>query len=44
MSKGYKVLRIKGNKYDEIPSIERIKEEVNYLLDNHSIGYIDMNN
>ena len=44
ISQGYKVLRIKGNKNDEIPSIERLKEEVDYLLDNHSIGYIDMNN
>lgn len=44
MSKGYKILRILGNKKEEIPSAERLKEEVDYLLDNHSIGYIDMNN
>lgn len=44
ISKGYKVLRVKGNKYDELPTIERLKEEVDYLLDGHSIGYIDMNN
>lgn len=44
ISKGYKVLRIKGNKNDELPSIEKIKEEINYLLDDNSIGYIDMNN
>ena len=44
ISQGYKVLRIKGNKNDDIPSIQRLKEEVDYLLDNHSIGYIDMNN
>lgn len=44
ISQGYKVLRIKGNKNDDMPSIERLKEEVDYFLDNHSIGYIDMNN
>lgn len=44
ISKGYKILRIKGNKYDKLPSIERLKEEVEYLLDNRSIGFIDMNN
>lgn len=44
ISKGYKVLRIKGNIYDELPTIERLKEEIDYLIDGHSLGYIDMNN
>lgn len=44
IAQGYKVLRVKGNKNDELPTIERLKEEVDYLLDGHSIGYIDMNN
>lgn len=44
VSKGYKVLRIKGNKYDSLPSIEKIKEKIDYLLNGHSIAYIDMNN
>lgn len=44
IAKGYKILRIKGNKNDEIPSIFRLKEEVDYILNNHDIGYIDMNN
>ena len=44
ISKGYKVLRIKGNKYDELPTIERLKEEIDYLINGHSLGYIDMNN
>lgn len=44
MSKGYKVLRILGDKNDDLPSIGRLKEEVEYLLNGHNIGYIDMNN
>lgn len=43
IKKGYKVLRIKGNKYDEIPSKEQIKNAVDYLVHNHSLTYIDMN-
>ena len=43
ISLGYRVLRIKGNKHDDLPSLERLKEEVDYLLDGHSLGYIDMN-
>lgn len=44
ISQGYKVLRILANSQDILPTKERIKEEVDYLLDNHSLGYIDMNN
>lgn len=44
VSKGYKVLRILGNKKDELPSIDRIKNEIKYLLEDHNIGYINMNN
>lgn len=44
ISQGYKVLRILGNIKDEIPSKERIKEEIDYILNGHDIGYIDMNN
>lgn len=44
ISQGYKVLRILANSRDTLPTKERIKEEVDYLLDNHSLGYIDMNN
>lgn len=43
ISLGYKILRIKGNKHDDLPSHKRLKEEVDYLLEGHSIGYIDMN-
>lgn len=43
ISKGYKVLRILADARDNLPSIERLKEEVDYLLDGHDLGYIDMN-
>lgn len=43
ISKGYKVLRILGNTKNELPTLERLKAEVDYLLDNHNLGYIDMN-
>lgn len=43
MSLGYKVIRILGNQKNTLPTIERLKEEVNYILSGHSIGYIDMN-
>ena len=43
ISLGYKVMRIIGNSKDELPSLERIKEEIDYLRDNHNLGYIDMN-
>lgn len=44
ISQGYKVLRILGNVKDELPSIDRLREEVEYLINGHNIGYIDMNN
>ena len=44
ISLGYKVLRIKTNKNDDLPTINQLKNEVDYLMDGHSIGYIDMNN
>ena len=44
VSLGYKILRIKGNEKDELPSIERIKREIDTLIDGHSIRWIDMNN
>lgn len=44
ISQGYKVIRILGNNRNTLPTLERLKEEVDYVLDNHSLGYIDMNN
>lgn len=44
ISLGYKVMRIKGGYKDKMPTKERIKEEIDYLRDNHDLGYIDMNN
>lgn len=44
ISLGYKVVRILGNTKNQLPTIERLKEEIDYVLDNHSLGYIDMNN
>lgn len=44
MSLGYKVIRILGNSKDEIPKMERLKQEVDYILKGNNIGYIDMNN
>lgn len=44
INQGYKVLRILGDKKDSIPTIERLQQEIDYLLAGHSIGYIDMMN
>ena len=44
MSLGYKVIRILGNSKDEIPKMERLQQEVDYILKGNNIGYIDMNN
>lgn len=41
---GYKVIRVLGNAKDTLPSLERLKEEVDYILAGHDLGYIDMNN
>lgn len=43
ISKGYKVIRILGNSRDTLPTAERLKEEVEYILNGHNLGYIDMN-
>ena len=42
ISKGYKVLRILGNEKDELPKEERIKEEIEYILNGRNFGFIDM--
>lgn len=44
IAQGYKVIRILGNNRNTLPTLDRLKEEVDYVLDNHSLGYIDMNN
>lgn len=44
IEQGYKIIRVKGNQKEELPTKERIKEEVDYILNGHSLGYIDMNN
>lgn len=41
---GYKVLRIKGNNKDDIPSKEEIDIAVSVLLDGEDMIYINMNN
>lgn len=44
IANGYKVIRVLGNAKDTLPSRERLKEEVDYILAGHDLGYIDMNN
>ena len=42
--KGYRIIRIKANKKDDIPTKEQIKEAVDYLVKgNHHLTFIDMN-
>lgn len=44
MNNGYKIIRIKGNNADVMPSKEQIQQAVDYLVrDNHHITFIDMN-
>lgn len=43
ISQGYKILRIKGNNRNSLPSIEDIVDAVNLLLEGHNLTYIDMN-
>ena len=44
LDRGYRIIRIKANKKDDIPTKEQIKEAVDYLVKgNHSLTYIDMN-
>lgn len=45
MDKGYRIIRIKGNNQDALPSNEQIINAVDYLVkDNHHLVFIDMNN
>ena len=44
MNMGYRVVRIKANCVDTMPTMEQIKNAVDYLVkDNHHIVFIDMN-
>lgn len=44
MNEGYKIVRVKGNNSDTMPSQRQIQEAVDYLVkDNHHIVFIDMN-
>jgi len=45
LQEGYKIVRIKANNADTMPTIEQIKQAVDYLVkDNHHLVFIDMNN
>lgn len=43
ISKGYKVIRILGDKYNNVPTLQQIKDEIQYILNGHDLGYIDLN-
>lgn len=44
LNNGYKIIRIKANKNDDIPTEQQIIKAVDYLVKgNHSLTYIDMN-
>lgn len=44
MNLGYRILRIKGNNKDTMPTKEQIKDAIDYLVkDNHYLVFIDMN-
>ena len=44
MNLGYKIIRIKANNNDDMPSVKQIKDAVDYLVkDNHHLAFIDMN-
>lgn len=44
IDRGYRIVRIKANKKDELPSKQQIKDAVDYLVKgNHHLTYIDMN-
>lgn len=44
LDKGYRIIRIKANKKDELPTKQQIQEAIDYLVkDNHHLAYIDMN-
>lgn len=45
MNLGYRIVRIKGNNLDKLPTCEQIQSAVDYLIkDNHHLTFIDMNN
>lgn len=45
MNLGYRIVRVKGNNKDTMPSKEQIIQAVDYLLkENHHLVFIDMNN
>ena len=39
---GYKIIRIKANKKDTMPSVEQLEEVINYLISGHSYKEIIM--
>ena len=42
--RGYKIVRIKANKWDTLPTEQQIIDAVDYLVKgDHSLTYIDMN-
>ena len=44
MNKGYKIVRIKANNRDDMPSATQIQNAVDYLIkENHHLTFIDMN-
>lgn len=44
MNNGYRIIRIKGNNRDILPTKEQIQKAVDYLVkDNHHLVFIDMN-
>ena len=44
MNEGYKIVRIKANNTDDLPTKEQIQDAIDYLVkDNHHITFIDMN-
>ena len=45
MNEGYKIIRIKANNQDLLPTEQQILQAVDYLVkDNHHLTFIDMNN
>ena len=44
MDEGYRIVRIKANNQDTLPSAEQIRQAVDYLVkDNHHLVFINMN-
>lgn len=45
MNEGYRIIRVKADNKDTMPTIQQIQEAVDYLVkDNHHITFINMNN